>query len=177
MREMRVGHYVSGGTFIVAARTSAQVGAIVTTTDSGNTWTTLRTFTTGEARFLTDIQFLDNTTGFTVGYNGLTPVGGTGSFAKTTDGGATWTVVTIAGTSALQAVNFVDANNGMVVGQNGSGFGMVAETTNGGTTWNVIPVNQANFLYSCRSFGRKMWFGGDRRTVSDGMFLRKNKLF
>ncbi|MCF8262906.1 MAG: T9SS type A sorting domain-containing protein [Melioribacteraceae bacterium] len=56
---------------------------------------------------------------------------GDAGIQKTTDGGGTWTEITYPEGEKLWRGHFMDANNGLAVGQNG----LVIKTTDGGTTW------------------------------------------
>lgn len=97
--------------------------AILFTTDGGTTWSLYDTGLGTSVDFLA-VDFVDNTTGFVAGTNG--------SIFKTTDSGANWTDVSIAGsTTLLWDMDFIDAQYGWIVG---TGERIYA-TTDGGTTW------------------------------------------
>jgi len=83
---------------------------------------------------LNGIFFLNSTTGFVVGNNGL--------ILKTTNSGTTWTssYPTIFN---LQAVTFVSATEGWVVGGNG----IILHTTNAGTSWTSFTSPTTQTLY------------------------------
>jgi photosystem II stability/assembly factor-like uncharacterized protein len=109
-------------------------GAIFTTSNGGNTWTPVNTFTGGNYPTFTSLSFVPNTTN-------VWAVGSkypNGFVAKSTDNGATWTETTL-GISSIPAntyfnnITFTSANDGFIVGDNGTIF----KTTNGGTNWQL----------------------------------------
>jgi photosystem II stability/assembly factor-like uncharacterized protein len=76
-----------------------------------------------------------------------TIVGGGGTIARTTNGGATWSAQFSGTTQTLQSVFFTDANTGTAVGGE---YGEVPDstilrTTDGGQTWTRQYVN----MYEC----------------------------
>lgn len=75
------------------------------------------------------IYFIDSLTGWTVG--------NFSTLLKTTDGGETWFPQTVAVKSTLRKVQFVDKNNGWIVGgeETTPSFGSVLLTTDGGENW------------------------------------------
>ncbi len=75
---------------------------------------------------LNDVEFINNTNGYVVG--------NTGTVLKTTDGGETWTNVSVAGvTDNFLFCTVVDAQTAWAT----SPFG-VYKTTNGGSTWAAV---------------------------------------
>ncbi|MBS1494675.1 MAG: T9SS type A sorting domain-containing protein [Bacteroidetes bacterium] len=83
-----------------------------------------------------EMKFVNSTTGFCCGddisFN-------TNIFiAKTTDAGNSWQTVTPPGlTRGLTALEFINANTGVVVGN----AGLILRTTNGGTNWSTIDIS------------------------------------
>jgi photosystem II stability/assembly factor-like uncharacterized protein len=117
-------------------------GAIFTTSNGGITWTAVNTFTGGNYPTFTSLSFVPNTTN-------VWAVGSkypNGFVAKSTDNGATWTETTL-GVSSIPAntycnnITFTSANDGFIVGDNGTIF----KTTNGGTTWQlqISPISSS----------------------------------
>ncbi len=108
-------------------------GAILKTTDGGETWRTQMAKATVRQFF-----FFDADRGFAVGGK---------TILKTSDGGATWTNVTPADSriSDLRAVCFTGANDGWVVGRapdetkDGKLYKhtLLLRTTNGGAAWRL----------------------------------------
>jgi len=70
---------------------------------------------------LFDIQMVDENVGYTCGF---------GLVVKTVDGGETWKTQNISG-DIFKALHFIDAQNGWVVGDEGS----IWQTKNGGASW------------------------------------------
>lgn len=71
------------------------------------------------------VQFSDPMHGWIAGFFGR--------ILHTDDGGETWTLQATGTTAQLEAMAFVDAQNGWAVG--GSGTGTILHTTNGGAAW------------------------------------------
>jgi photosystem II stability/assembly factor-like uncharacterized protein len=71
------------------------------------------------------VYFVDATTGWAVGQNGI--------ILKTIDGSATWTAQTSGTTQTLNSVYFVSATTGWAVGNDGT----LLKTIDGGTNWSV----------------------------------------
>lgn len=106
-------------------------GRVWRTTNGGAQWTQSGYFSGYEqgAHGKFGVDFVNRNVGFIVGQEVLW-----GSVHKTTDGGNTWTLKPLGGNfPVLKAVDFIDANQGWVVGNNG----FVARTTNGGDSWQV----------------------------------------
>jgi len=75
---------------------------------------------------LNAVWFVDDSTGFVAGDNGLV--------LKTTDAGFSWSDISPAGAPNLYGIYFFNADSGLVVGQSGKIF----RTTDGGATWSEI---------------------------------------
>jgi photosystem II stability/assembly factor-like uncharacterized protein len=74
---------------------------------------------------LTDVCFVDENTGYVLGYN-LT-------FMKTTDGGDTWSYITVPTNRTINGTFFIDTDNGTAVGN----YGTILTTTDGGQSWST----------------------------------------
>ncbi len=97
------------------------LGAVVRTTDAGETWTTVTSGTTND---LHDVWFTSSTTGWIAG--------DAGTVLRTGNGGASWSrVLNVGASENLRGVRFADASRGWFVGSGG----VVVRTANGGTTW------------------------------------------
>jgi photosystem II stability/assembly factor-like uncharacterized protein len=81
---------------------------------------------------LYDIHFIDNHTGWVVGYN----YGGDGVCFKTNDGGYSWSSLNIGVTDHLLSVEFYDELIGYAAGENGK----LIKTIDGGQNWTSIPT-------------------------------------
>jgi photosystem II stability/assembly factor-like uncharacterized protein len=92
---------------------------------------------------INDIFFLDSLTGWVV-TDGRTSTNDTGYVMKTTNGGNNWTIQ-YNQPMKLNAVQFIDANTGYVVGGSGSGTGRIFRTTNSGGTWTNISTFSSLF--------------------------------
>jgi photosystem II stability/assembly factor-like uncharacterized protein len=114
-------------------------GLILKTTDGGTTWAAE---SSGTAKMLYSVYFLNDLTGFAVG----------GSAAvKTTDGGATWTPVTVPSNNSLNHVQFPENGQTGYLGVNppDSG-GKVLKSTDGGDSWVSVTVGGPSATsYSC----------------------------
>ena len=102
-------------------------GKIAYTSNGGSTWTVA---SSGVTVALYSVCLVGST-GYVVGAIS----GGTYStILKTTDGGASWTDISVSnGAYAFYGLCFTDANNGTLVGYNG----IIIRTTNGGTSWST----------------------------------------
>ena len=99
-------------------------GIVIKTTNGGTNWSQLWT---GAGDGLEGISFPDMNTGYVGGWSGY--------FAKTTDGGVTWTPQSPGPDIYYYTdVVFKDANHGIATAQTNSGFG-VYSTSDGGSTW------------------------------------------
>lgn len=102
-------------------------GIIIKTTDGGETWETIYP-TEGTAPSFEKIEFINENTGFVVGYN---------LALKTENGGVTWEEITV-GTDVYLYNNltFYDENTGVITAQlNGSPYFGIYLTSDGGNTW------------------------------------------
>ena len=114
---------------------SGQEGLILHTTDGGKTWQRQKS---GTSVYLFSLSFIDRNRGWAIGDKSI--------LLQTTDGGANWSLhkITTAAQKEVSAeeaiasadpvlydVQFLDANNGWVVGE----FGKIYHTTDGGQTW------------------------------------------
>jgi photosystem II stability/assembly factor-like uncharacterized protein len=106
----------------------------------------------GTSKYLYDVYFISENTGWTVGQ--------TGTILKTINAGTNWIQQSSVDTSFLYSVFFIDVNSGWIAGKNGSIF----KTTNGGTNWfsqnsNVsadlycVCFTDVNFGYICGTNG------------------------
>lgn len=90
---------------------------ILKTTDGGDTW-----LASADTSRIHGISFVDDQSGFAVGWNG--------AFYKTTDGGGNWQTMPTGSTANLYAVTFFDENIGWLVGS----WGTIIATSDGGNT-------------------------------------------
>jgi photosystem II stability/assembly factor-like uncharacterized protein len=153
-----------------------QQGEIFTTTDDGVTWTVQQSPT---QRDLYQVQFVNATTGWTVGDDGVFgttdggrtwtqqtadidgsalfflnaergwAVGSSGRILATTNGGRTWTRQTSGLVNNIRAVQFVDERTGFALGN----FDGLIGTTDGGATWRQVLDRESAELRSSRGTG------------------------
>lgn len=89
--------------------------------------------------FIFGVQCLDANTYYACGGD-FTSVSGT--VLKTTDGGATWSIIPILGSFFIDNIFFVDNTTGYAAG-GGQGSGAVYKTTDGGVTWKSVLATSA----------------------------------
>lgn len=77
----------------------------------------------GTGRYLNDVHFVNSSTGWCTGENGI--------ILKTTNGGGVWTNQQSNTTEYFRSVFFINSNLGWIVGDNGT----ILKTTNGGISW------------------------------------------
>ncbi len=108
--------------------------SLIRTTNGGNTWSTVSTWN----RKLGFFHFIDSNNGWAVADSVGTSSGEfipPSEILRTTNGGATWETQRRDNTpGSYEAIQFVDANNGWVVGSSGK----ILRTTNGGTSWTLV---------------------------------------
>jgi len=115
----------------------AGYGVIMRSIDAGRTWERNEP---SQGDFFQEIQFLNETLGYTIGYGG--------SILKTTDAGVNWEFLRrgknwLVTDAPFRALHFLDENEGYVVGEKGTLF----YTDNGGTDWQSINnLPDENFL-------------------------------
>ncbi len=104
-------------------------GKVFKTIDKGETWSDVRTDT--DYSDIDVVCFTSTTTGFIAeNFGGYLSAPATGKVMRTTDGGATWSLVFDITDAEFQDIAFADANNGWAV--SGS---QIFKTTDGGTNW------------------------------------------
>lgn len=97
------------------------------TTDGGQNWAA-QSSGTGDNFYAT--AFTNALNGVAVGDNGL--------IARTTDGGATWSLVSVPVYAYWRAVWFMDTQTGYITGGLSGTTGNILKTTDGGATWKDI---------------------------------------
>ena len=109
-------------------------GVVYKTFDRGLTWQSIGYPNLSGDLLASDVKFITHDLGYVVGSR----VGIPNSLFKTTDGGATWTNLSL---NAGQAVDFVDADHGWMINVGGLGY----RTTNGGATWTQMLLPNQGF--------------------------------
>ncbi len=129
-------------------------GSVVGTTNGGTTWVVRLTAATGFAAALNSVFSTSATTRYVVGAGGL--------IAKSTDVGATWSVLPGSTSKNLNGVYFTDSENGYAVGDSGT----IRKTTNGGTDWAVQSSGSTRALRAVRFVNATWGFAvGDSGTI------------
>jgi hypothetical protein len=115
-------------------------GAVVRTVDGGATW---QLKTAPDATFnMYGLDAIDSSTAWVMGTAASVGVTGDSRIWKTTNGGATWTEQLKIADSWADGVRFLDANNGVAIGDPAAATKSkmtIFTTSNGGTTWTLIP--------------------------------------
>ena len=78
---------------------------------------------------INDIKFVNNNTGFCVGFNG--------TLMKTTNIGLNWSLVDLQTNNSFFAICFPDTINGFISSTNGK----IYKSTNKGANWNLLNTN------------------------------------
>jgi hypothetical protein len=127
-------------------------GAIVVTSDGGQTWSDATSNTTAHLRALA-----------VFGTTMMWAAGKGGTIVRSTDAGATWVACnTPTGTGALYAIAFRDANEGWAAGDGGA----LLHTTDGGANWSSEDAGTEANLRGLSVFGSEpAWLVGAASAV------------
>lgn len=141
---------------------------IYTTPDGGTTWTAVGGANipdpiSGEYGYTRVFAVVDHI--FWFGTN-------KGRIYKSTDKGATWSVVQVTGFTDLAEIKYKDENMGWAKYVDGSGGQTVMRTTDGGTTWTQINPTGGTFHYGGFCYVPKT----DMTLVSTGVDFNNNDL-
>lgn len=119
------------------------------TEDGGNTWT--NTIIEEGVNGFDQLQFVNETVGFVVGYTYQVNLGYYHIIYKTTDGGQTWAQIynTLDNGFNVWSCHFIDSNTGFFTSDNGKVF----KTIDSGETWTPI-----SFTNTTTISGRKIEF-------------------
>lgn len=103
-------------------------GVIQVSEDNGASW---RQVASPVSRMLTDIEFIDDSTGWAIGYDQV--------IMRTDDGGLTWTLQNFAADPGwpLYDIFFMDEHEGFAIGERGT----FLSTVDGGETWNEVDAD------------------------------------
>ena len=131
--------YAGAGTYYIAGgnKTNDSIQTILKSTDYGNTWNVIYDV---QGPWLTSIFFIDTLKGFAVGDNGV--------ILCTMNAGSTWTSVTAPIQRDFNAVTFINADTGYIVGGTATGLchRTIVKTVNGGINWSVLTDNIGGVL-------------------------------
>lgn len=132
---------------------------VISTTNAGSNWSMQYL---NANTYLYDIYFVNSTTGFIVGEQGLA--------YKTTDGGSTWNTLNTGTSERLESVYFTDPLTGFMVG--GSATPTLLKTTDGGTNWSVITTPATDMLqgvfFPSSLIGYAVGWSGEIIKTTDG---------
>ena len=115
-------------------------GAVMQTTNGGNSWIETSTLTSHHLR---DVTFINQNTGWVLGYYLGLPH--TSVVFKTTDGGSTWSEQSFGEDESFSSISFTDEMNGWIVGgQSSISSSYILHTTDSGENWEylVSPTNE-----------------------------------
>jgi photosystem II stability/assembly factor-like uncharacterized protein/phosphodiesterase/alkaline phosphatase D-like protein len=122
--------YVSGGTYYIAGgnKTNDSIQTIIKSHNYGQTWEVIYD-TLGP--WLKSLYFKDTLNGFAVGDKGV--------ILRTNNGGNSWSSVTSPIYRDFNAITFINADTGYIVGGYVAGINLktILRTNNGGNTWTV----------------------------------------
>lgn len=122
----------------------------VKTIDGGATWNYFYTGL-GNGTTLSSVFFINSDTGY---------IAGCGTIAKTVDGGINWAKQTSNLSNCVNAIYFIDVNNGFAVGNSGS----ILNTTNAGKTWTIqtsgTSSNLRSVIFTKNNIGYAVGDGG-----------------
>ena len=157
--------YAGAGTYYAAGghRTNDSMQTILKSKDNGNTWTVIYD---DYGTWLKSIFFIDTLKGFAVGDNGV--------IMTTSDSGYNWTPSIAPLIRDFNAITFINANIGYIVGgsDTGSGKMTILRTIDGGLSWNVLMDANGGILKDISfATGHIGYIVGDSATIlktSDG---------
>ncbi len=142
-------------------------GVIVKTTDGGRNWESIIKSATAYNADLWDIIFIDDSTGWICGGEGIRS--NDGIILKTTNGGSNWVKKFKAiNKGPLRSISFFDEQNGFAVG----GDSTILKTTDGGISWSSINKGIENWYdvdFSNYPIG---WIIGNSNTYIHGRLIK-----
>ncbi len=148
-----------------ATKVLATPAQIYKTIDGGQTWSLLSDFGTAYPGYsFRYSQMVNASTGYVVGGSGTASL-----VLKTNDGGNSWADVTPPSFGVVQALDFVDVNNGWIA----TDVGLVFHTTNGGTSWEFQSTRSSGSVYSVDVIDGQ---GLGWLTRADGAVYKLNKV-
>ena len=118
-------------------------GIVLRTTDGGTTWKAL--LSDSPYKSFRGVSFISKNSGYIVGQGVHSDNDTTNAvILRTSDGGASWSSQPSGTKNSLLAVNFINTNRAVVVGDN-----ELLQTTNGGEVWNndpnINPLSDVSF--------------------------------
>ncbi|MEJ5262673.1 MAG: hypothetical protein WHT45_08325, partial [Ignavibacterium sp.] len=155
------GEYGAAGSIDVVGNTvwfsayyngNANPTKVYKSTDKGNTWTVSGFNQQQGYAGSSYVAFADANNGVAVCLDGTT--------AKTTDGGATWTVTPITGAAFRYVVNVPGFNLYMAIGSSGASW-----YSSDGVNWTSLPTGTTQTLYGVDATANYAWACGNAGTI------------
>jgi photosystem II stability/assembly factor-like uncharacterized protein len=127
--------YVAGG----LVNYEDNPGIVLKTTNGGESWETIFTYTDTNVNGteLASLRFLDENTGYALGFSWCSTGSCGAYFLKTIDAGVNWTFDNLPA-EWISDVYFINSDTGFVVGKDLTYGWLVLKTTNGGQNWTAI---------------------------------------
>lgn len=142
--------------FVAGMRIPSFAAVILKTTNGGTTWENQEY---GINAALFEINFINSSSGYTVGDNG--------NFYRTSNSGSNWFNVPLNLPDIyLRDVQFIDNNTGFIVGGYG---GIIRKTTNSGASWLILDLNIQYINSSVNFFNANTGFIVSFRSTSDSL--------
>lgn len=149
-------------------------GKLLHTTNSGANWVVVTPEPVDTLFSWSDpaqsISFINLSTGWMLGNKGSFSQWNGAVVYKTTNGGSSWTKLTIPAYDAGIYIQFVDASNGWILlfNTNYTGGG-IFRTTNGGLNWNALNPPVGGFPYFINSSTGWLIRAGENSTTTDSI--------
>lgn len=147
--------FCSDSTGFIVGTSSSKV---LKTNDFGNSWTEVDFISPISNGDIGQIQFINNTSGFTV-LNG--------DILKTTNAGESWEVFFSDTDISIYVIDFFDENHGIATGYQNYMQSCIVNTNNGGVNWNIntLPVFQENSYAVCMANPTHSLFFGNQGMI------------
>lgn len=147
------------------------VAAVFSLTTQAQTWVNQNLMLTAYDGYMFDIETVDANVAWGALWNGTTGAATpyTADYARTIDGGTTWTIGTVTATAGLVISNIwpIDANTCYVAMCDvNAGGGAIYKTTDGGATW--TPSSTAAMYSQSTSFCNVVYFADAQNGFAQG---------
>ncbi len=135
------------------------IGEVIKSEDGGQTWTSLDSVS---PKILNDIEYFQDSTGLTVGYNG--------KMHRTFDLGRSWRFRQFYLWLPLYDIEFVNDTLGFIAGARGQKKGTIMKTSTGGNTWtnDRFKVGLRCIVFTSASTGYAGGYGKILKTTDQG---------
>ena len=133
---------------------------ILKTTDAGVTWDVVYSIDSCSwQNKINDFTFINDTVGFAVGNYRL--------LLKTTDGGQYWVPILTSAQFDLYAIEFINENTGMIVGESWAWDQIMIKTIDGGNNWQTEQINFQTPTYGNAYFD--LYFFDENTGIMSGL--------